>query len=183
VWYCSRAGKNLFKEGLMRSLTSVIATASVTALLAMGLAASEATAGNGHGRNLNGRPSKDRTTLAPPDGAADTNAIARLDVKHFPANYYRPERSWFRMKARHLDASTEFTLWADDPSTPETDLVQFDSFTTADDGKFNYTKDTKRGDGLPFGATLADLSGKAIEVRDAAGTTTVLVGTIPSTSP
>jgi hypothetical protein len=128
-----------------------------------------------------GRPSGAHGTLTPPDGAPDADAFARLNVKHFPEHYARAERSWFRLKVRHLDALTEYTLWADDPSTPETDLVQFDSFTTAQSGNFNYTKDTKRGDTLPFGATLAALSGMAIEVRGSG--TTPLAGTIPTTSP
>jgi hypothetical protein len=135
------------------------------------------------GGNPNGRPTAGRTTLSPPDGAADLDAAARLDVKHVPANRSRAERSWFRMKVRHLDSSTEYTLWADDPSTLANDVVQFDSFTTAKSGNFNYTQDTKKGGTLPFGATLANLSGMVVEVRDAAGTTTLLEGLVPSTSP
>jgi hypothetical protein len=162
----------------MRRFERSMAAVSAAALLAMGLAVSGASA-----RNTSGHPSMGRTTLTPPEGGPDANAFARLDVKHFPANHSRLERSWFRVKARHLDASTDFTLWADDPSTPETDLVQFDSLTTGDSGNFNYTKDTMMGGALPFGATLADLGGKAIEIRDAGGTTTLLAGTIPSSNP
>lgn len=162
----------------MRGIVKAMPSVAVMFALATGLALSPGAEGR-----ANGRPSMGRTRLPLPDGAPDLNAVARLDVKHFPANHSRLERSWFRLKVRHLDVSTVFTLWADDPSTPETDLVQFDSFTTGYYGNFNYTKDTRSGDALPFGATLADLSGKAIEVRDSAGTTTLLAGTIPTTSP
>ena len=71
----------------------------------------------------------------------------------------------------------------DDPSTLAADLFQFDTFVTRRSGIFNYMADTKKGGTLPFGATLAHLSGMAIEVRDAGGTTTVLEGRIPTTSP
>jgi hypothetical protein len=133
--------------------------------------------------NPNGRPTKGRTVLAPPVDAVNTDAVARLDVKHFPANRSRAERSWLRMKIRKLESNTTYTLWADDPSTLATDLVQFDSFTTMRSRNFKYMADTKKGGTLPFGATLANLSGMAIEVRDAAGTTTLLEGLIPSTTP
>ncbi len=149
------------------------------AVLAAGVAPDAGAAGG----NPNGRPGRGRSELVPSDGGPDADATGRVEVKHFPQNRSRDERSWFRVKVRHLDASTEYTLWADDPSTPETDLVQFDSSTTNDDGNFNYAKDTKRSDALPFGATLADLGGKAIEVRDAGGTTTLLAGTVPSLNP
>ncbi len=133
--------------------------------------------------NPNGSPSADRTILAPPIGGPDADANARVDVKHFPANGSREERSWLRMKIRRLDAETTYTLWADDPSTLATVPVQFDSFTTRRSGSFNYMADTKRGATLPFGATLANLSGMVLEVRDAAGTTILLTGLVPSTSP
>jgi hypothetical protein len=130
-----------------------------------------------------GRPSKGNTMLVPPVGDEGSNAKARHDVKHFPAHRARQERSRFRLKPRHLEGNTDYTLWADDPSTPGAELVQFDAFTTKRSGNYNYTKDTKKGDALPFGATLAELSGMAVEVRDAAGTTTVLVGLVPTTQP
>ncbi len=130
-----------------------------------------------------GKPSGDHSNLTPPPGAPDDNVSARIDVKHFPAHRSREERSWLRLKVRHLEPSTGYTLWADDPLTAATVLVQFDSVATKRSGNLNYTEDTKKGGTLPFGATLARLSGKAIEVRDAAGTTTLVAGTIPTTSP
>ena len=133
--------------------------------------------------NPNGRPDADRTVLAPPLGGPDADGTARVDVKHFPANGAREERSWLRMKVRKLDGETTYTLWADDPSTLATDPVPFDSFTTKRSGIFNYMADTKKGGTLPFGATLANLSGMVLEVRDAAGTTILLTGQVPSTSP
>jgi hypothetical protein len=135
------------------------------------------------GVELSTRPTQGRVKLLPPGTPAGVKANARLDVKHFPAKAARPERSWFRVKARHLDGLTTYTLWADDPSTAPADLVQFDSFTTKKKGNFNYTQDTKHGGELPFGATLDELAGRPVEVRNAAGTTTVLEGTIPTTLP
>jgi hypothetical protein len=130
-----------------------------------------------------GRPVMERVRILPPVGAPETSAFAILQVKHFPALRARIERSWFKMKLRHLEDDAAVTLWMDDPSTPAIVLVQIDAFTVRHSGNFNYVKDTKKGDALPFGATLAALSGMAVEVRDAAGTTTLLAGTIPTTSP
>jgi hypothetical protein len=130
-----------------------------------------------------GRPSGARTILSPPVGGPDQDAIGRLFVKHFPSNRSRAERSWFKLKLRHLDGATEYTLWADDPTTAGTEFVQFDSFTTRNNGNFNYTRDTKKGSALTFGATLTSFGGKPIEVRNAAGTVVVLSGFIPATNP
>jgi hypothetical protein len=138
-------------------------------------------AGSANGGNA--RPSKGRTRLLPPEAAPLPRAFALLDVKHFPENRGRDARSWLRIKPRHLAPATDYTFWMDDPSTEPTDLVQFDAFTTTNGGSFNYMLDTKRGAVLPFDASLASLSGMVIEVRDAAGTTTLLAGTIPTMTP
>jgi hypothetical protein len=134
----------------------------------------------GGGGGGGGQPGKGKTTLVPPVGALDTDAFARIDVKHFPVRGARQERSWFRGKVRRLERSTDYTMWANDPATPATDLVQFFAFTTKGNGKFNFKLDTKKGDDMPFDATLAALAGATMEIRDAAGTTTLLVGTIPA---
>ena len=121
--------------------------------------------------------------MLPGSGDPDSRAFAKLDVKHFPAFHARVERSWFKMKVRRLEDDAACSLWIDDPSTPATDLVLVDSFIAKHSGNYNYAKDTKQGDTLFFGATLAGLSGMAVEVRDAAGTTVLLSGTIPPTNP
>lgn len=165
---------------MTRTMRSILFGAGLAALLA-GAAVPEAGAAYGPGGNPNGRPTRGRSSLAPPEGAADTDAVGVCRVKFFPANARRAERSWFRLQVRKLDASTTYSLWADDPSTPEdATLVQFDTLATNEDGVANYRKDTKKGGTMPFGATLADLGGKAIEVRDEGGTTTVLAGSIPA---
>ena len=138
------------------------------------------TAGSGGGA---GKPSQGKAAMAPPDGGADDDASARIFVKHFPARGARAERSWFRVKSRRLQGSTDYTLWADDPATPGTELVQFDTFTTKRNGGLHYKQDTKHGGAMPFGATLAELSGMAVEVRGGSGITTILAGTVPTTAP
>ncbi len=130
-----------------------------------------------------GPPSGAKSNLTPPEGAANTRAFARLNVKHFPARASREERTWFKLKLRHLDAATEYTVWTDDPSTEGTELVQFGTFTTRNSGNFNYATDTKKGDALTLGATLTSMGGMPIEVRNSAGTVVVLAGIIPATNP
>lgn len=130
-----------------------------------------------------GKPSQGKGRMSPSEDGPDSKSSAKVFVKHFPEHRSRQERSWFRLKTRRLDRSADYTIWADDPSTPGAELVQFDTVTTKRNGAFYYKGDTKKGDAMPFGATLADLSGMALEVRDAGGTTTILVGTVPTTSP
>ncbi len=127
-----------------------------------------------------GRPFGGKTMLTPPVGSPEGDAYAGLQVKYFPTHGRRAERSWFRAKVRRLEPSTDYTLWADDPATPEQTLVQFDSFTTGRTGSFNYSRDTKRGEALPFGMMLGNLAGRSVEVRDAAGNTTLLGGGVTS---
>lgn len=139
-------------------------------------AAAAKPAGHGHGA-AKGRPQRAVAALAIPDGGVDANARGRLDVKHFPAVGKRAERSWFRLKLNRLDG-TDYTLWMDDPATPETDLVEVAGLTANDDGHAHFGADTKREEALPFGAALADLGGMALEVRDGTGNV-VLTGTVP----
>ncbi|HEU4395526.1 MAG TPA: ice-binding family protein [Planctomycetota bacterium] len=129
-----------------------------------------------------GKPSKGSSTLLPAAGGTDLDASARIKVKFFPERGARNERSWFRGKLKRLDASTEYTVWADDPSTVAEVMVQFGTLTTKRNGKFFLKLDTKFGDEMPFGATLEALSGQVVEIRDSAGIMVLLTGRIPTTT-
>ena len=129
------------------------------------------------------------SALAVPDPAPDDNAAGSLSVKHFDARGARPERSWIRVRARHLERKTEYTLWMDDPSTVgDATTVQFGSFTTNGGGNVNYRLDTKPhgrdhvSDDLPFGATIDGLAGLPFEIRNGDGAV-VLQGTFPDITP
>lgn len=128
-----------------------------------------------------GRPSRGTSALTPPAGAADADATGRADVKLFPAIGHRPARSWFRIFAAKLPANASFTLWIDDPSTADPAVVQVGTATYASDaeGDLKIRFDTKRGDSLPFGATLTALAGKAVEIHDSGGHV-VLAGQVPA---
>jgi hypothetical protein len=127
-----------------------------------------------------GQPARSRSDLAATE--ADADAACRVDVKHFGDRGRREERSWLRFKLRSLEPNADYTIWIDDPSTPEDPtLVQVPdvTVTTADEGDRNHRFDTKHGGSLPFGATLADLGGMAVEVRNADGVA-VLTGSLPA---
>jgi len=148
-----------------------------TALAVLALVASSAVAkGPGSGR-AKGKPQRATSDLASVDPAVDLDARGRIDIKHFPAVGKRAERSWMRVKLGRLDG-TDYTLWMDDPATPETDLVQVTAFTANDDGAARVRFDTKHAETLPHGATLAALGGMALEVRDSGGMT-VMTGSVP----
>jgi len=157
------------------------AAAAVAGLALVVVAANPAAAGKGNGGKgrAKGKPTSARAALAVPELGPDEDAKGKLDVRHFPAVGKRVERSWLRFKLRKLDAESDYTLWVDDPSTEDVDLTQVgDAFTTDADGAANLRSDTKAGDTLPFGASLADLFGKALEVRDGDGSA-VLEGQVP----
>lgn len=100
-------------------------------------------------------------------------------MKHFPAVGKRAERSWFKLRLGRLDG-TEYTLWIDDPATTDVvDLVQAATLTANDDGAAKLHLDTKKGDALPLGGTLATLGGLALEIRDGTGAV-VLTGNVPT---
>ena len=135
--------------------------------------------GTGGGK---GRPARLVGDLARPETSTDANDAGKVDVKHFPAVGHRVERSWLRFKLRHLESHADYTLWMDDPTTAEdATLVQVgtEASSTNGDGNANLFFDTKKGGLLPFGSTLADLAGKAVEVRDGLGNV-VLSGTVPT---
>ena len=161
----------------MRRKLTILGAALVAGALAASSA--QATPGNGNG-NGKGRPGKGRSDLAA--AAADEDAAGRVDVKHFPAVGGRAERSWLRFKLRNLTADATYTLWMDDPTTVgDTTLVEVTgvTFTATGEGGDNHRIDSKKGDTLPFGATLTDLGGLALEIRDAAGAA-VLTGNVPT---
>lgn len=129
-----------------------------------------------------GLASSGRTKLTLAAGSPAPTAVGRIEVDHITAVGSRTERSVFRLSVRNLVIRTKYTLWANDPLTPGPELVQFGSFTTLGTGRFTYSLDTRKGGAMPFGATLAEMSGEAFELRDAAGSATLLTGTIPTTS-
>jgi hypothetical protein len=126
-----------------------------------------------------GRPARARADLT--NTGVDEDASGRIDLRHFPGVGHRVERSWLRFKVRHLDAGATYTLWMDDPST-DADPALVDTgvtLTANDDGADNYRIDTKHGGTLPFGGTLATLSGMNFEIRNGDGVA-VLSGQLPA---
>ena len=149
--------------------THAAVAAAVVVSLGLGVAAA---AGKG-------RPTHAKSQLSIPDGGPDANARGVVDWKHFPAVGARVERSWLRLRLGRLDG-TDYTVWMDDPATVDVvDLVEVGTLTANGRGHVNSRTDTKHGDALPFGATLATLQGLAFEVRDADGAA-VLVGSVPT---
>ena len=159
--------------------------------LALAVSIGSAAAGPGHAA---GRPARGRSLLVPPEGGVDPNAKGRVWCKHFPARGDRLERSWVRFHLKHLDAGTTYTIWADDPSTPDDHtlvqvgdplLAEDDQGQDADDqgednqGNINDKLDSDQGEDMPFLAALEDLQGAAVEIHDENGAV-VLAGAFPT---
>ena len=157
----------------MRIATKTLAAGTTLAALSL-----VALVGEAQGGRARGLPLKAVADLASVEPAVDEDARGGIAVKFWGANARRVERSKMVVKLQRLDG-TDYSLWMDDPSTPETDLVEVTTFVTHGRGNARVRFDTKLEETMPFGATLADLGGKAFEIRDAAGVA-VMVGTVPA---
>src|SRR5688572_11361156 len=94
-----------------------------------------------------GAPSSARNPLAPPEVDPPlADATGSLQVKHFPENGNRPERTWVRLRAKNLGKKTDYTMWVDDPTVEGEDFVAWEgTVTTRGKGNVNDRTDTKMG--------------------------------------
>ena len=145
-------------------------------LLLSGLAALAMTAGAGAAGEGLGRPIRGYAELTPPEGSTDEDALCRVRVRYPRLDGEKDDRSWLRMQAMNLERNSGYTLLATNPVSGA--LEEFGTLTTNGAGRAYLRIDTKKGGKLPFGATLADLAGATIEVRDASDVV-VLAGTLP----
>jgi hypothetical protein len=120
-----------------------------------------------------------RANLTRPVDSESPNSVGRIVVEVHPATDDQPEWSRLRIELRGLAPFTQYTLFADDPATADATLVQFATLTTDGRGRVRATYDTRKSGALPFDATLIDLGGKPVEVRDA-GDVVVLSGNFPT---
>jgi hypothetical protein len=131
-----------------------------------------------------GQPSSARNLLAVPEtDPPDADATGSLQVKFFPANGSRAERTWVRLRAHKLDRKADYTMWLDDPAVAGDDFVQWDAvITTHGQGNVNTRVDTKHGGSMPFGKSAQDLAGAAFQLRNVDGAV-VLEGSFPTLPP
>lgn len=159
-------------------MRQALRTAASLALTVALVTAAQAKSDHAQG-HAKGKPSRAMAQLD--NSGLDEDARGKIDVKHFPEVGKRTERSWLRIKVRHLDADATYSLWMDDPTTTDdATLIELVGlvFETGDTGNDNLRLDTKKGDALPFDATLATLGGMLFEIRDGAGAV-VLSGAVP----
>jgi len=142
------------------------------ALLAVA-AATDATAGR-----RASRPAGAKTILV---AAADAGAKGKVDTRHWPATKRREDRSRLRLRLRKLEPEGAYTLWMDDPRTPDPSLAvaTFPALLADARGRLELSYDTREGDVFPFGSTLDALAGRALHVRDDRGVS-ILVGAVPA---
>ena len=120
-----------------------------------------------------------RANLTRPVDSAFPKSVGKISEEVHPATDDKPEWSRLRIEIKGLAPFTQYALFTDDPATADATLVQFATLTTDGKGRVRATYDTRKGATLPLGATLADLAGKAIEVRDGADAV-VLSGNFPT---
>jgi hypothetical protein len=126
-------------------------------------------------------PTSARNDLAVPETDPPLPlATGSLQVKFFPENAHRAERTWVRLRAHKLGKKTDYTMWVDDPSVAGEDFVAWDTtVTTRGNGNVNDRVDTKKGGLLPFGKSAQDLAGALFQLRDGDGLV-VLEGAFPT---
>lgn len=161
----------------------------ITAAAALACAVAATGAIAGPGGNSAARPTKGRSELATAEvDPVDPNAKGRVDFKYFPGDVEkeRAERSWLRFRIRHLDKDGAYTVYADDPLDAVDGVVPVPdpaggtlTLTMNGGGNLNFRLDTKDGATMPFGRTLAELAGMAVEIRNA-DDVVVLAGTFPA---
>lgn len=97
----------------------------------------------------------------------------KIQVTHWKETAKRPERVRIVLQFTRLDPGTTYSLWGDDPHDP---LVRFGLFApfrvTPRRRAMTLRYDTRDG-ALPFDATLAELVGKSLQLRDESGTVLV----------
>ena len=114
-----------------------------------------------------------RSDMVRAAAASDADVSGHVEVRT------RDGRQKFQVEADHLAAGVSVEFLVADGSAA---LVSLGSMTTDSLGEAELELDTGDGASLPAGAaTVADLAGRAVEVRDAAGGV-LLTGTVPALS-
>jgi hypothetical protein len=112
---------------------------------------------------------------------AAIGARGRIEVEHRRATRRAPESEALVLRMQRLEREATYTLWCIDPfgayGIPE--RIAPWEVTATRKGVSVVRLDTAKGGALPYGATLSQLAGCRIQVRDAGGVV-VLVGTVPA---
>ena len=87
-------------------------------------------------------------------------------------------RNDFEVEVEHLPAGTVVEVWVADAGGV---LVRIATMTIGELGEAELELESEDGDPMPHGvADVADLVGRAVEVRRASDGVTLLVGTVPA---
>jgi len=109
-----------------------------------------------------------------------TEPAGRIEITRWPATKTRAERSRLVLRLKRLSVGQTYTLWADDPGEA---LLRFHGFApyqvTPLRRKTTVLKYETGKAAFPFDASLEELGGQMLQVRDAAGNV-VLAGSFPS---
>ncbi|MCE9635336.1 MAG: hypothetical protein K8T90_06470 [Planctomycetes bacterium] len=119
-----------------------------------------------------------QTTLA---SDPEFRVKGRIKVQRQEATKKLPERETLEVSLSRLVKGGTYSLWADDPTDGSESLVRIPPYDFVPKG--NRTAVLRFGgtspQSLPFGATLADLAARRVQVRDASGHV-VVVGPVPA---
>lgn len=130
------------------------------------------TGNGGPGRSRSAPPGRARSPLVKPVGAVDPNAKGRVEVRS------KGDRQRLTIQAEQLDPGLEVDFLLED-ELGQLQVVATRTVNAAGQARVRF--ETRKG-GLPLGAdNLAELEGRAIEVRTAAGEP-LLAGAVPSDS-
>jgi hypothetical protein len=124
-----------------------------------------------------GKGGKAKLNLQAAEGSPNTSAKARLKIRSKPKN--GDER--FELSAKKLSFDgLSYRLFVEDAAGSENFVDAGAMVRKSSSSSARYRRRTKKGDALPLGvASVVDLGGRAIEIRDGTGTV-YLEGTLPS---
>lgn len=109
-------------------------------------------------------------------------ATGKVEVQHRRATRKAGESDALLLRMQHLVRGETYTVWCLDPigGSPVAERIPpWEGVVAARNRTAVVRFDTAKGDSLPFGATLTQLAGCKMQIRDSLGHT-VLTGQIPA---
>jgi len=97
----------------------------------------------------------------------------KIQVTLWKATAKRPERVRILLRFSRLEVGTTYSLWGDDPLDPLVRFGLFEPFRVTPRRRTLTLRYDTRDGALPFDATLTELAGKSLQLRDETGTVLV----------
>lgn len=168
----------------MWNVRRTVEAAVLAGLLAIGVAAAYGAVGvvrRAHAVLVPAQRAPADSESAPPASPAPPPPRGRIEAVRREPMLRTGAREVLRIDLDRLQADETYSVWGDDPldASSECAAVEPGIVVPSRRGDAEIVFDTATGCALPFGATLDELAGRRVELRDGEGAV-VLVGVIPA---